>query len=161
MLWGDSNLVQLPLLSWVQEHLYEYTSWSKWAQHWDRERLNSQFVKPALASPPWTSRAPGYTSLCAPVTIITHSCAQWTHLDSLTLLIAPAYRFSVYISFSVFHFWIKYTFLQPASPNVVWTSYSEGKKYLIPCWFCTFSHWQRNNQSISLMVGLFEQWETE
>ncbi len=39
--------------------------------------------------------------------------------------------------------------------------YSEGKNYLIPCWFCTFAHWQRNNQSIILMVGLFEQWETE
>ena len=39
--------------------------------------------------------------------------------------------------------------------------YSEGEKYLIPCWFCTFSHWQRNDQSIILMVGLFEQWETE
>ncbi len=36
-----------------------------------------------------------------------------------------------------------------------------GKKYLIPCWFCTFAHWQRNDQSIILMVGLFEQWETE
>ncbi len=29
------------------------------------------------------------------------------------------------------------------------------KKYLIPCWFCTFAHWQRNDQSIILMVGLF------
>ncbi len=35
------------------------------------------------------------------------------------------------------------------------------KNYLIPCWFCTFAHWQRNDQSIILMVGLFEQWETE
>ncbi len=25
----------------------------------------------------------------------------------------------------------------------------------------TFAHWQRNDQSIILMVGLFEQWETE
>ncbi len=33
--------------------------------------------------------------------------------------------------------------------------------YLIPCWFCTFAHWQRNDQAIILMVGLFEQWETE
>ncbi len=33
--------------------------------------------------------------------------------------------------------------------------------YLIPCWFCTFAHWQRNDQSIISMVGLFEQWETE
>lgn len=39
--------------------------------------------------------------------------------------------------------------------------YIEGKKYLIPCWFCTFARWQRNDQSIILMVGLFEQWETE
>ncbi len=39
--------------------------------------------------------------------------------------------------------------------------YSEGKNYLIPCWFCTFAHWQINYQSIILMVGLFEQWETE
>ncbi len=36
-----------------------------------------------------------------------------------------------------------------------------GDKYLIPCWFCMFSHWQTNDQSIILMVGLFEQWETE
>ncbi len=34
-----------------------------------------------------------------------------------------------------------------------------GKNYLIPCWFCTFAHWQRNYQSIILMVGLFEQWD--
>ncbi len=34
-----------------------------------------------------------------------------------------------------------------------------GKKYLIRCWFCTFAHWQRNDLSIILMVGLFEQWE--
>ncbi len=39
--------------------------------------------------------------------------------------------------------------------------YSGGKNYLIPCWFCTFAHWQRNDQSIILMVSLFEQWETE
>ncbi len=37
----------------------------------------------------------------------------------------------------------------------------EKKKNLFPCWFCTFAHWQRNDQSIILMVGLFEQWETE
>ncbi len=36
-----------------------------------------------------------------------------------------------------------------------------GKFYLIPCWFCMFAHWQRNDQSIILMVGLFKQWETE
>ncbi len=35
------------------------------------------------------------------------------------------------------------------------------KNYLIPCWFCMFAHWQRNDKSIILMVGLFEQWETE
>ncbi len=29
------------------------------------------------------------------------------------------------------------------------------------CWFCTFAHWQRKDQSIILMVGLIEQWETE
>ncbi len=40
-------------------------------------------------------------------------------------------------------------------------TYSGEKKYLIPCWFCMFAHWQRNDQSIILMVGLFEQWETE
>ncbi len=39
--------------------------------------------------------------------------------------------------------------------------HSGVKKYLIPCWFCTFAHWQRNYQFIILMVGLFEQWETE
>ncbi len=32
---------------------------------------------------------------------------------------------------------------------------------VIPCWFCTFSYWQRNDQSIIVMVGLFEQWKTE
>ncbi len=26
--------------------------------------------------------------------------------------------------------------------------------YLIPCWFCTFAHWQRNDQSIILKVYL-------
>ncbi len=36
-----------------------------------------------------------------------------------------------------------------------------GGGYLIPCWFCTFAHWQRNDQSVILMVDLFEQWETE
>ncbi len=29
------------------------------------------------------------------------------------------------------------------------------KKYLIPCWFCMFAHWQRNYQSI-----IFERWDT-
>ncbi len=28
--------------------------------------------------------------------------------------------------------------------------------YMIPCWFCTFAHWQRNDQSTIVMVGLFE-----
>ncbi len=36
-----------------------------------------------------------------------------------------------------------------------------GKTLFVPCWFCTFVHWQRNDQSIIFMVGLFEQWETE
>ncbi len=27
------------------------------------------------------------------------------------------------------------------------------KNNFIPCWFCTFAHWQRNDQSIILMVG--------
>ncbi len=36
-----------------------------------------------------------------------------------------------------------------------------GENYLIPCWFCTFAYWQRNVPYIILMVGLFEQWETE
>ncbi len=36
-----------------------------------------------------------------------------------------------------------------------------GKKKFIPCWFCMFAFWQINYQSIILMVGLFEQWETE
>ncbi len=35
------------------------------------------------------------------------------------------------------------------------------KNILIPCWFCKFAHWQRNDLSVILMVGLFEQWETE
>ncbi len=39
-------------------------------------------------------------------------------------------------------------------------TYSGENNYLIPCWFCTFAHWQRNDQSIILMVGLFEQWKT-
>ncbi len=39
--------------------------------------------------------------------------------------------------------------------------YSDGNNYLILCRFCMFAHWQRNEQSIILMVGLFEQWETE
>ena len=30
--------------------------------------------------------------------------------------------------------------------------YSEGKKYLIPCWFCTFAHWQ-----IHFISPLFNQ----
>ncbi len=30
-------------------------------------------------------------------------------------------------------------------------------KHFIPCWFCTFAHWQRNYQSRIVMVGLFEQ----
>ncbi len=46
-------------------------------------------------------------------------------------------------------------------PWMRYFSYSREKKYLIPCWFCTFAHWQRNDQSIILMVGLFEQWETK
>ncbi len=41
------------------------------------------------------------------------------------------------------------------------SKYSGEKNNLIPCWFCTFAHWQRNDQSIILMLGLFEQWETE
>jgi len=49
--------------------------------------------------------------------------------------------------------------------NIYLASYlsihSEEQNYLIPCWFCRFAHWQRNDQSILLMVGLFEQWETE
>ncbi len=35
-----------------------------------------------------------------------------------------------------------------------------GGGYLIPCWFCTFAHWQRNDHSLILMLGLFELWET-
>ncbi len=29
-----------------------------------------------------------------------------------------------------------------------------GKNNLIPCWFCTFAHWERSYQSIILMVYL-------
>ncbi len=49
------------------------------------------------------------------------------------------------------------------SPNVYLCIYTHSGEniYLIPCWFCTFAHWQRNDQSIILMLGLFEQWETE
>ncbi len=36
-----------------------------------------------------------------------------------------------------------------------------GKLLFNPCWFCTFVQWQRNDLPIILMVGLFEQWETE
>ncbi len=43
----------------------------------------------------------------------------------------------------------------------VFMKYIGGKNDLIPCWFCMFAHWHRNDQSIILMVGLFEQWETE
>ncbi len=39
--------------------------------------------------------------------------------------------------------------------------YSGEHIVLIPCRFCTFATWQKNDQSIILMVGLFEQWETE
>ncbi len=39
--------------------------------------------------------------------------------------------------------------------------YSWENNNLIPCWFCTFAHWQRIDQSIILMLGLFEQWKTE
>ncbi len=31
-----------------------------------------------------------------------------------------------------------------------------GGGYLVPCWFCMFAHWQRNDRSIILVVGLFE-----
>ena len=34
-------------------------------------------------------------------------------------------------------------------------TYSGRNKYLIPCRFCKFTHLQRNEQSIILMVGLF------
>ncbi len=55
-----------------------------------------------------------------------------------------------------------YTVFSQTKTEHIWILiYSEGKNYLIPCWFCTFAHWQRNDQSIILMVGLFEQWETE
>ncbi len=30
------------------------------------------------------------------------------------------------------------------------------KMYLIPRWFCTFAHWEINDQSIIFMVDLFE-----
>ncbi len=36
----------------------------------------------------------------------------------------------------------------------------EENKYLIPCWFLKEMK-QRNDQSIILMVGLFEQWKTK
>ncbi len=42
-----------------------------------------------------------------------------------------------------------------------WTTYSGGGDYLIPCWFCMFAHWQKNDQSTIVIVGLFVQWETE
>ncbi len=29
--------------------------------------------------------------------------------------------------------------------------FTVGKNYLIPCWFCMFAHWQRNDQSIIFM----------
>ncbi len=45
--------------------------------------------------------------------------------------------------------------------KTIFLKYSGKKKYLIPCWFCTFAHWQRNDQSIILMLDLFQQWETE
>ncbi len=44
-------------------------------------------------------------------------------------------------------------------PAPVYIYKNSGENYLIPCWFRTFAHW--NDQSIILMVDLFELWETE
>ena len=58
--------------------------------------------------------------------------------------------------------WLWARFYTPVSKRCGWNNrihsfeevstyfciYSEGKKYLIPCWFYTFAHWQRNDQSI-------------
>ncbi len=45
----------------------------------------------------------------------------------------------------------EWNYYRQAEPN----TYSEEKKYLTSCWFCTFAHWQRNDESIILIVGLF------
>ncbi len=49
----------------------------------------------------------------------------------------------------------------PVWCGMVCKTFSGENNYLIPCWFCTFVHWQINDQSIILIVGLFEQWEKE
>ncbi len=50
----------------------------------------------------------------------------------------------------------------------LWSFWSALYKYSVGggvvyvyVWLCMFSHWQRNDKSIILMVGLFEQQETE
>ncbi len=39
--------------------------------------------------------------------------------------------------------------------EIILSGYTGEQNYLNPCCFCTFVHWQRNDQSIILMVGLF------
>ncbi len=59
--------------------------------------------------------------------------------------------------------WPMHEILQqlPVWCEMVCKTFSGENNYLIPCWFNTFVHWQINDQSIILIVGLFEQWETE
>ncbi len=57
--------------------------------------------------------------------------------------------------------WTHSSRVKPDQPNSGWDMYVQlGKIFLIPADFVTFAHSQRNDQSIILIVGLFDQWET-
>ncbi len=62
--------------------------------------------------------------------------------------------FSIYVgmfSFSCHYIWAWGFYL------FSWYMYSGGNLFWIPCWFCTFAHWQRNDLTIIVTVGLLEQ----
>ncbi len=89
-----------------------------------------------------------FLNLWGETAVFIHKLFSW-----FLFLFIFVYIWEVHITFNILLFF----------PQVLWhlTSmcvcvcvfpYSGGKKYLIPCWFCTLAHWQSNDQSIILMV---------
>ncbi len=62
----------------------------------------------------------------------------------------PRFSFEHYFFSPLDTLFLLFLFNNKNKPLFVYL-FTVGKNYLIPCWFCMFAHWQRNDQSIIFM----------
>ncbi len=88
--------------------------------------------------------------VCALVHLCLSVYIQCRRCDWSSELLMHMHDASLY---EIWHVW-EHIWWISWSPPMLFITYSGEKKYLLPCWFWTFAHWQRNYQSIIVMVYL-------